>query len=370
MPRRFEPLLIAVALLPLVFLPFVPALRLDSPRPHSADDWFGFTMYVVAIACLADWRRWPLGALLVGVAAMLAGATSMWEPPDVVLVLLPAYTFLAGDRFTGRSAWLAALGSIAWIQGLYVITGDTSPALYIMAVPGFLAGTVLRLRREAAKALALRSAELEAERELFAQVSVRNERARIAAELHDLIGHALSVMVVQSAAGQRLVDRDPDAASAALTAIAASARQGREDLRRLVELLGGQELAAPDLSLIDELVGRAAGSGLAVTCRFEGDRDGVSADLAHVAFRVVQEGLTNAMRYAPGAAVRVLVRGSVRHLDVEVENDPARHESTGIRGGGIGILGLRERVRELGGSLSAGPTPSGGWRLAAAFGAG
>jgi signal transduction histidine kinase len=111
---------------------------------------------------------------------------------------------------------------------------------------------------------------------------------RIASELHDIVGHALSVMVVQAAAGQRLVERKPAAARSSLEAIAESARQGRADLQRLIELLAGSDVAAPDLTLVDEIVATAARSGLRVTCRFEGDRDGVDARAAHVAFRVVQ----------------------------------------------------------------------------------
>ena len=169
------------------------------------------------------------------------------------------------------------------------------------------------------KACAVR--ELEEERELFAELAVRHERARIASELHDIVGHAISVMVIQAAAGQRLVERDPVRAEQVFTDLAESARQGHDDLRRLVELLGGMEVGGPDLSLIEEIVTRAARSGLDVSCRFEGSRDGVSAPAAHAAFRVVQESLTNALRYAPGAAVRVAVNGSGRDLTVKVEND-------------------------------------------------
>src|SRR6185503_9986766 len=100
-----------------------------------------------------------------------------------------------------------------------------------------------------------------------------------------------------------------------------SARQGKDDMQRLIDLLGGTAVTGPDLSLIDEIVTRAARNGLEVSCRFEGDRDGVAAATAHVAFRVVQESLTNALRYAPGAAVRVLVNGSGRGLTVSIEND-------------------------------------------------
>jgi signal transduction histidine kinase len=225
----------------------------------------------------------------------------------------------------------------------------------------------LRLRRETAEQLAQRGRDLEAERALFAEVSVRNERARIASELHDIVGHALSVMVVQAAAGQRLIERQPAAARLSLEAIAESARQGRADLQRLVDLLAGTDVHASDLALVDEVVARASRSGLRVSCRFEGDREGVDASAGHVAFRIVQESLTNALRYAPGADVRILIRGEPdgRSLTVRVEND----EGTAVRRDGLGaqrgLAGLRERVAELGGRFEAGPTPDGGWRVEA-----
>ena len=112
-------------------------------------------------------------------------------------------------------------------------------AALMFTVPPYVAGTVLRLRRETADQLALRAQELEDERELFAEIALRHERARIASELHDIVGHAISVMVIQAAAGQRLVDADPARAKEAFAAISESARQGTKDLERLIELLGG-----------------------------------------------------------------------------------------------------------------------------------
>ena len=178
----------------------------------------------------------------------------------------------------------------------------------------------------------MRAQELEDERELFAEIALRHERARIASELHDIVGHAISVMVIQAAAGQRLVDADPARAKEAFAAISESARQGTKDLERLIELLGGSEGnggGAADLSLVDEVVTRAGRSGLNVTCRFEGDRDRIPEPVAHLAFRVVQESLTNALRYAPGADVRIVISvdEAERGLAVRVENDRTRRST-------------------------------------------
>ncbi|GAA4457814.1 hypothetical protein GCM10023170_054720 [Phytohabitans houttuyneae] len=328
-----------------------------------------FTAVLLAAGLsLVWWRSHPRAVTVVGGALWLAGALlgdHGWLP-DTALGIMAFLATVAALGWSGRATWVVAACLIGYVTVFAVVVGDESEvALVMLTVPGFLAGTVFRLRREAADELAQRGRELEEERELFADLSVRHERARIAAELHDIVGHAISVMVIQAAAGQRLVDGDPERARQAFTAIAESARQGQQDLRRLVELLGGTDVAAPDLSLIEEVVTRASRGGLDVSCRFEGDRDGVAAPAAHVAFRVVQESLTNALRHAPGAPVRVVVSGSGRGLTVGVENDPSVQDPPGLSGTGRGLVGLRERVQALGGQLLAGPTPRGGWLVEA-----
>jgi signal transduction histidine kinase len=244
----------------------------------------------------------------------------------------------------------------------------------MFTVPPYAAGTVLRLRQETSDELAVRAAELEEERELYTAIALRHERARIAAELHDIVGHAISVMVIQAAAGQRLVDADPVAAQDAFAAISESARQGTGDLERLVALLDGSQDPddaagpGPDLSLVDEVVTRAGRSGLHVTCRFEGARERIPHPVAHLAFRVVQESLTNALRYAPGAEVTILIRvdETGRGLTVRVENDhTTRSDGQPLAGTGSGLVGLRERVQRLGGQLSARATGGGGWAVEA-----
>ena len=198
------------------------------------------------------------------------------------------------------------------------------PALLITAA-AWGAGRALRERERVAAQLAERARELEEEREAHAALSVRYERARIASELHDIVAHAISVMVVQASAGQRLAAHDPEATAETFEAIAGAARQAEEDMGRLVALLGDEDAIgpAPDLALVEELVARAAGSGLDVTLRLEGEREGLPRRVVEAAYRVVQEGLTNALRYASGAAVSVLVRGQPEALVVEVKNAPA-----------------------------------------------
>ena len=361
--RRFEKAGIVALILLLVALP--AALH---GWPHSLVGNAGLAALLASGLTLAWWRTYPRLVAVLGAALWLVTASLnryVWFP-EPSLAIMAGLAAVAALAWTGRAAWLAGLSLAAYLYIFWLVLPPTSPVAVVMfSVPGFLAGTVLRLRGEAVDELGRRGRELEEERELFAQIALRHERARIASELHDIIGHAISVMVIQAAAGQRLVGRDPERAQQAFAAIAESARQGQEDLNRLVDLLGGTEVVAPDLSLIEEVVTRAARSGLDVTCRFEGDREAVAVGTAHIAFRVVQESLTNALRHAPGAAVRVLVDGSGRALTVRVESDSSSQEHPGLSGTGHGLIGLRERVQELGGQLLAGPTPRGGWLVEA-----
>jgi len=315
------------------------------------------------------WRSHPRVVAVVGGGLWLAAACvggSGWFP-DLALLIMAVLAAVTALGWRGRAAWVTGACLAAYLVVFWLVLATSPVAVVMFSVPGFLAGTVFRLRREATEELAQLGRELEEEQELFADLALRHERARIAAELHDIVGHAISVMIIQAAAGQRLVDNDPARAKQAFAAIAESARRGREDLQRLIELLGGTEVGETDLSLIEEVVTRAARSGLDVSCRFEGDRDGVAAPIAHIAFRVVQEGLTNALRHAPGAAVQVRVNGACRDLTVSVENDRSTHEPPSMPGTGRGLTGLRERVQEQAGRLVVGPTSCGGWHIEATF---
>jgi len=309
---------------------------------------------------------WMLVAAVVA-ATSLQGDLTLGD--DLGLYgLVAAHAFCAG-RWDGQ--WRGLGGPIALIgtSELSIALVHGGVGLFFFIVPAaWGAGRALREREQLATSLAERARELDEEREAHARLSVRYERARIASELHDIVAHAISVMVVQASAGQRLAGHDPDAAAETFEAIAGAAREAEEDMGRLVALLGDEAAIgpAPDLGLIDELVARAAGSGLDVRLRLEGEREGLEAPAAEAAYRVVQEGLTNALRYASGAAVSVGISGRADGLVVEVVNAPAAGavELAGMSTG-HGLIGLRERVGACGGTVESGPTSVGGWRLCA-----
>jgi len=215
--------------------------------------------------------------------------------------------------------------------------------------------------------LEARNAELRAEQELFAAESVRYERARIASELHDIVAHCLSVMVVQASAGQRVADSDRDGMALALAFVAEAAAQAREEVGRLVELLAAEPEAGPsaNLRMVDELVHRAAETGLRVSCHFAGSFDDLTPAASQAAYRVVQEGLTNALKHAPGAPVTVTIRTEGGQVAVSVENAAPQQQPSGLElaGGHYGLASMRERVLACGGTLTAGPAPAGGWQV-------
>jgi signal transduction histidine kinase len=320
-------------------------------------------------AALGPADRFPRGARCVALAALLAAAPAGTTVGTAVVAA--GHTFSAGRRedLWPGIAWLVALlGAIELAVAISDATADGVVPATIIVLAGWAGGRAVREREVVAGRLAERARELDDEREAHTELSVRYERARIAAELHDIVGHAISVMVVQAAAGQRLAERDPAAAGETFATIAGAARQAEADIGRLVALLGDDDAigAAPDLSLVEDLVARAAGAGLDVTLRLDGEREGLPTATSELAYRVVQEGVTNALRYAAGAAIWVTVHGERDVVSVEVVNAAASAQS-GLAGAGTGtgLRGLRERVGSLGGRVAAGPTPDGGWRLQA-----
>jgi signal transduction histidine kinase len=334
--------------------------------PLEQADAADYIAGVIVGVALGTGRQHPRAGWVVTTAALLATAPFGPALAGVTLVAV-AQAFWAGR---GESRWWGIAGLVALVTALEINRLGTDSFVPALILPAAVwgAGRALRERELVANQLADRARELEEEREAHAALSVRYERARIASELHDIVAHAISVMVVQASAGQRLAARDPAATAETFEAIADAARQAELDMGRLVALLGDEEAIgpAPDLALVEELVARAAGSGLDVTLRLEGEREGLPTALVEVAYRVVQEGLTNALRYASGAAIRVLVRGDRDALVVEMENAPAASErALAGSGTGTGLQGLRERVGACGGTLDAGPTPHGGWRLSA-----
>ncbi|MFN8110362.1 MAG: histidine kinase [Thermoleophilia bacterium] len=332
--------------------------------PHQGH-WWAVLLAVASGVPLVAARVAPWPCLVAGGALVVATAL-VAEASLSTFVLLAAYGFVAGRFLPLRSAVVGgALLSCTAALGAAGV-GDGAVPYLLVTITGWGAGAALHQRSETAAQLALRLRELEREREAYTALSVRYERARVASELHDIVGHAISVMVVQASAGQRLAATDPGSTAESFAAISDAARQAGHEMELLVRLLA-DEHAVPtvqDLEPVRELVRRAAGSGLDVRLTIAGE-GAPSPDAGAVVYRVVQEGLTNALRYAAGAPVEVEVHGDEGGgVRVEVRNHaPAGEQALAGVGTGNGLRGLRERVARLGGTLTAGPHGE-GWRLA------
>jgi signal transduction histidine kinase len=213
-----------------------------------------------------------------------------------------------------------------------------------------------------------RAARAEREREERARRAVADERARIARELHDVVGHSVSVMTVQASAVRRLVDPDQDKIRDALLVVEETGREALAEMRRMVGVLRhpeeGPALAPqPSLEQIERLVAHAREAGLPVELRIEGEPVQLPAGIDLTAYRFVQEGLTNAIKHAQAAQAEVLVRYADGHVELTISDDGCG-AGTG-EGSGHGLVGMRERVSVYGGEVEAGPRPQGGFRLRA-----
>jgi signal transduction histidine kinase len=244
-------------------------------------------------------------------------------------------------------------------------------------VAAVLATLLVRARRAFAKALEERGWLLERERESAAQNAVDAERARIARELHDIVSHNVSVMVVQAGAARRVLDAEPDQAAAALQSVEAAGRDTMTELRHLLGVLAppadGDEQTdlspQPSLSRLGPLIDRIAFAGLPVEVRISGEPRPLPSGVDLTAYRIIQEALTNALKHGDGQKAEVTVRYADHHLRVEVLNSgpsvlsggqvPAQAEE------GRGLLGLRQRVRVFGGDLDARRRLGGGFRVRA-----
>jgi signal transduction histidine kinase len=324
-------------------------------------------------AALATAARWPRATwIFVAVVLVAVAAVTSTLPGDggfATYTLLAAHGFAVGRFERGRWA-VAGAAALTLAAVLASSLAHVFEWVYLFASPAaWGAGRALRDRALLAERLRAREHELERERDAYAALSVRHERARIAAELHDVVAHAISVMVIQASAGQRLARRDAQGTAEAFEAIADAARRAEGDMARLVTLLDADPSGeTPDLALVDELVTRARRTGLDVNLRLDGDLADLDPAVVQAVCGVVREGLTNALRYAAGASVTAAVRGERDDVVVELANGtPAAAAEGPLRGTGTGngLRGLRERIGSRGGTVLAGPADGGGWTLSA-----
>jgi signal transduction histidine kinase len=338
------------------------------------DDWADHrrTLAPLALAMTAVLLlrlRAPLVALALQVAGFLAVSeilASEDNDPMTMVLLLLVTVYSAGAHTRGRSLLAAAVLVAAATFAAMVQDGESMNVggllFFGLFIGGpFLAGVVIRIRRE-------REGLLMRERDERARAAVLEERTRVARELHDVVAHAISVIVLQARGARRSLASEPEAARGALDAIEETASQALAEMRRLLEMLRADDESVglapqPSLAHVETLAGQVAEAGLPVEVAVEGEPRELPPGVDLAAFRIVQEALTNALKHAGSARARVLVRYGADDVELEIADDGTG--SANGDAGGHGLAGMRERVSLYGGRLEAGPGAGGGFLVRA-----
>ncbi len=342
---------------------------------------------VLVLTCLALGvrRTWPAAvamttsAVTVGYLLVVQGDLSRQPPLEPFLVLLVAF-FALGAHAAPRPFLIGATTSAALVLLVEALSlgqgrpaSDVIPSL-LFWVAAVVVGRLLYYRQREAASERDRARLAEEDRDLHAKQAAIEERTRIARELHDVVAHSLSVMVVQASVEARLLDDRTGSTVTTLRTIEQTGRDALVELRGLLGLLrtegesGTPMQPLPSLLHVADLVAQRRSSGLELTLEVTGERDDVPAGIDLSAYRIVQEALTNVARHAPGAAARVHVHYGDDFVAVSVEDDGARTAGPlPAARPGHGLVGMRERVNVYGGELTTGATPRGGFAVRATF---
>ena len=330
----------------------------------------------ITTAPIALRRYRPLAVLAITVSAttLLLIFTSQDQFPVGVLVALYTVASRCERPVSIRAAeWVALPIIVGSIASTGPHPGRLIPELAVFAIAWVL-GDNIRTRRAYLAELEARAARLEREREERDERAVAAERTRIARELHDVIAHNVSVMVVQASAGEELFDRDPARARESLSSVAATGRAALTELRRLLGVIrtddGGDAAASytpqPGIEYLDALIGQVRETGLAVELSVLGQPRALPEGVGLCAYRIVQEALTNTLKHAEASHARVSVRYVDDALEIQVVDDGHGGAPGGNGGGGgHGLIGMRERVALFGGELTTRPGPEHGYEVRA-----
>jgi signal transduction histidine kinase len=342
---------------------------------------YGFAVPVLAAIVtlfttvpIAVRRYRPLTVLAVTVTAetlLLIFRPGAGAPVGVIVALYTVAAYCE-RRVSIRAAALAALPiTVAVIVNNGPHTGQVIPELAVFAIAWVL-GDNIRTRRAYLAELEARAARLEREREDKADRAVIEERARIARELHDVIAHNVSVMVVQAAAGEDVFDEDPGKARESLAAVASTGRAALTELRRLLGVIRAEDdrgdpaySPQPGIERIDELIGQVRATGLPVELSVLGEARPLPEGVGLCAYRIVQEALTNTLKHAHASTAQVQLRYVADALELQVLDEGRGATSLNGETQGQGLIGMRERVTLFGGELTAGPRSGRGYEVRA-----
>ena len=324
---------------------------------------------------IAARRYRPLTVLAITVSAetvLLLFSSRAQVPFGVGVALYTVASRCARPVAARAAAWVALPITVGVIVNDWSHPGQVIPKLALFAIT-WLVGDNLRTRRAYLAELEARAARLEREREEQATRATLEERARIARELHDVIAHNVSVMVVQASAGEDVFDSDPGRAREALAAVASTGRDALNELRRLLGVIrpGEEEEPSfapqPGVGRLDELIEQVSDTGLAVEVSVDGKVRELPEGISLCVYRIIQEALTNTLKHAAATRAQVNLRYGADELTVRVTDDGRGITEAGANGsaGGQGLIGMRERVALFGGELQAGPSADGGYCVSA-----
>jgi len=344
----------------------------------------------LAGATLVVRRRWPA----VPVVVALVFVPGLF---GVVLLVVSLYSLAATWEWPSRRRRVVGLSALAFVESLGMVLfsflnteaqpGETLPPTWLfvllavlvavgLTVPPVVTGLYVGARRRLVESLKDRAHGLETELDLLAEQAHERarrarleERTRIAREMHDVVAHRVSLMVVHAGALERIVAKDPEKAQQSAKLMGEVGRQALDELREILGVLRMTEAVDghPDsLAELPGLVEQSEAAGMRVTLTVSGTRRPFSTEAEQTAYRVVQEGLTNAHKHAGGAQVAVLLAYVPNGVRVAVVNDcPGGGEKVVLPSGGNGLVGMEERVLALGGTFAAGPDEGGGFRVEA-----
>ena len=330
---------------------------------------------MTAISLSFLWRRsLPHVVAAITLGGLVVMATWLTMPPDITaaIVMLLTVAYSTGRHLEGRKSIVVALAGAAAISTIAAIYDPDDiffPVMFFWVIP-WVTGRTIRNQTILARELAEKAERAQHAREEDERRAIALERSRIARELHDVLAHNLSVMVVQASAARRIVDRNPERAAEVAELIQ---RTGREALAEIRHLFGavrrgdGEDLSGPpSIARVDELARRARTAGLRVELRVEGDPVTLPAGIDLTAYRIVQEALTNALKHAGSAQASVTVSYEPNEVVLSIEDDgegPREDYELGDAGGGHGLVGMRERAALYGGLVQAGRRRGGGFAV-------
>ena len=325
----------------------LPDEKLPAPEPDDGFPGGLIALTLLAALPLALRRRHPLPVLAITLGAALAADVGY----DAFPFFGPLVAVYTVARHVGRPTSVMAAGGTAAALPVLVLGASglgfwESFALYALFAAAWLLGDNLRARHERRRANVGRAAA--------------EEQARIGRELHDIIGHSVSVMTIQAAAAGDAFDTHPAQVREALTAIETTGRETLAELRRLLAGDAAGFAPSPGLDRLDALVERVRATGLAVELTAPAQADDIPPSVDLSAYRIVQEALTNTLKHAHASTARVDVRRSNGTLEIAVVDDGRAGE---YGPPGHGIIGMRERAGMFGGTLAAGPAPGGGFAV-------